>query len=70
MVQWLLPNVRGNPKDLLYGSGRIGGILSGLGVIWPDLARDHVKISPTLLSANERIQVADSQTVRLDLNGV
>ena len=69
-VQWPLPHVRGNPRDLLYGSSRIGGTLSDLGAIWRDLARDHVQISPTLLSASERIQVADSQTVRLDLGGV
>jgi len=32
MAQWLLPHVRGTVIDLLCGSGRIGGILSDLGV--------------------------------------
>ncbi|RUM54851.1 MAG: hypothetical protein DSY85_06445 [Marinomonas sp.] len=48
VAQWLLPHVRGNLIDLLCGSGRIGGILSDLGV-------------PTSLS--ERYQVRDSYPV-------
>jgi hypothetical protein len=48
LAQWVLPHVRGSLIDVLCGSGRIGGILSDLGV-------------PTSLS--ERSLVRDSYPV-------
>ncbi|ESZ08450.1 hypothetical protein [Mesorhizobium sp. L48C026A00] len=45
MAHWLLPHIRGTTIDLLCGSGKLGGILSEMGVLTTVTERDHVRDS-------------------------